>query len=92
MKKTDDRKVIYIAILVVMIGVLIYTFSQQVAQQKCEWKITNCCPENAGAEWSCVKLKDFREPSCIGLILCPQVIVLKPSLSCVNVNGVCAVR
>ena len=89
-------KIIYMTILVVMIGFLIYAIThqtaQQTAQQKCEWKITNCCQENAGAEWSCVKLEDFREPSCTGLILCPQVISPKPSLNCVNVNGVCVAK
>ena len=85
-------KIIYIMILVVMIGFLIYAITHQVTQQKCEWKITNCCQENAGAEWSCVKLEDFREPSCTGLILCPQVISPKPSLNCVNVNGVCVAK
>jgi len=84
-------KIIYMTILVVMIGFLIYaiTHTHQIAQQNCEWKITNCCPENAGAAWNCVSLKDFKEPTCTGLILCPQVISPKPSLSCVNVNGVC---
>jgi hypothetical protein len=85
-------KIIYITILVLMIGFLIYAVIQQVTQQRCEWKITNCCPENAGAEWSCVKMKDFRQPSCTDLILCPQVVSPKPSMSCVNVNGTCVAK
>jgi hypothetical protein len=92
MKIIDDTKIIYITILVVMIGVLIYVITQQVTQQICEWKITNCCPENAGAQWECVKTKDFKQPYCSGLILCPQVVSPKPSMSCVNVNGVCVVK
>ena len=79
-----------------MIGFLIYAFihqtDQQAAQERCEWKITNCCSENAGAEWKCVNVEDFSPSTCAGLILCPQVISPKPSLNCVNVNGVCVAK
>lgn len=74
-----------------MIGVLIYAVTQQVTQQRYEWKITNCCPENAGAEWSCVN-ENLKIQPCTDLILCPQVVSPKPSMSCVNVNGTCVAK
>lgn len=84
-------KIIYITIIVALTiaGYLVYYYN---TQEKCGWKITNCCPEDAGASWECVKIKDFKEPDCTDLILCPQVISPKPSAKCVNVNGVCSVE
>jgi len=62
------------------------------SDEDCEWKITNCCPENAGAKWECVNKKTFVPPECPGLIICPQVISPKPAKACVCKNGECVVR
>lgn len=82
-------KIVYIIIAATIVGYAIYYYS---TQEKCGWKITNCCSENAGASWGCVKIKDFKSSNCTDLILCPQVISPKPSTKCMDVNGVCVVK
>jgi len=49
----------------------------------------NCCPEQAGAEWKCVNIKNFTEPKCPDFIFCPQVYSPKPEIKCSCINGVC---
>ena len=56
---------------------------------ECQWKIVNCCPEQAGAEWKCVNIKNFTEPKCPDFIFCPQVYSPKPEIKCSCINGVC---
>jgi len=58
----------------------------------CKWEIVNCCPETAGAQWKCVNLREFKEPSCPYTVLCPQIISPKPSFECACVQGKCAVK
>ncbi len=71
-----------------MAGYLVYYYN---TQQRCEWKIINCCSENAGAEWSCVN-ENLKIQPCTDLILCPQVVSPRPSLNCMNVNGGCIAK
>jgi hypothetical protein len=54
----------------------------------CSWKITNCCPENSGGMWECINYKTF-EPACPNTILCPQVVLPKPTTACVCEQGKC---
>jgi len=58
----------------------------------CSWKIINCCPESAGAYWQCVNLKTFEEPSCPSVVICPQVISIRPSTNCICENGSCVAK
>lgn len=54
----------------------------------CSWQSMNCCPENAGAKWECINGKTF-QPGCPKNILCPQVVVPKPTSACVCELGTC---
>ena len=58
----------------------------------CEWKITNCCTEQAGAKWECVNKKTFVGPECPKFVICPQFLSPKPNLSCRCENNKCVVR
>ena len=55
---------------------------------ECEWMITNCCTENAGASWECANPQ--RSQITCGQLVCPQVISPKPTVSCSCVQGTCA--
>jgi hypothetical protein len=55
----------------------------------CSWEITNCCPENAGAQWSCVNKRTFAQAPCPSTVICPQVISPKPDRPCICIRGVC---
>jgi len=57
----------------------------------CQWKITNCCPETAGAEWKCVNVKSFNETKCPGFVICPQYLSPRPDLSCACEDGKCVI-
>ncbi|MEM5878972.1 MAG: hypothetical protein QXU74_00575 [Candidatus Aenigmatarchaeota archaeon] len=59
---------------------------------ECEWKITNCCSENAGAKWECVNKKTFVEPECPKYVICPRILSPKPNLSCKCEEGKCVIR
>jgi hypothetical protein len=61
---------------------------------RCEWIITNCCPENAGAKWECVNVKTYKPKiDCSKFqIICPQVLSPKPNLSCVLENNKCVIK
>ncbi|MGM0439047.1 MAG: peptidoglycan-binding protein [Patescibacteria group bacterium] len=48
---------------------------------QCEWVSTNCCPENAGANWECLNSEEV-DLECEGDEMCPQVISPKPSTPC----------
>jgi len=55
---------------------------------ECEWRITNCCPESAGAKWNCESGKNKMQ-ECPKSIICPQVLSPKPDRRCVCVQGRC---
>jgi hypothetical protein len=55
----------------------------------CAWVITNCCPENAGANWECVNMNAFEEPKCADSVICPQVVKSKPKMACICMEGNC---
>jgi hypothetical protein len=55
----------------------------------CAWIITNCCPENAGARWECVKVKDYESRGCMQKNICPQVLSPRPNAVCVCSDGKC---
>ncbi len=57
----------------------------------CRWVSTNCCPENAGANWECVNEEDT-ELNCDDDIVCPQVVSPQPSADCVCVDGSCEIE
>ena len=59
---------------------------------ECEWRITNCCPENAGAKWGCVSAKSTLETTCPKSVICPQVISPKPNKICGCVKGMCETK
>jgi len=63
--------------------------SECVDDKDCEWVITNCCPENAGAYWECVSLKTYKSKPCPKDIICPQFISPKPSKRCFCEEGRC---
>ncbi len=58
------------------------------ADSECGWVSTNCCSENAGADWSCAN-KEETNIDCPSNPVCPQVISPKPTSSCVCTNGEC---
>jgi len=59
----------------------------------CDWAITNCCPETAGAKWNCVNVKNKESPiACPKSVICPQVISPKPDQTCGCAGGVCGNR
>ena len=59
------------------------------SDSECDWKITNCCPESAGAKWSCLNTE---KRDCPSSVICPQVISPKPNKTCGCVNGTCEVK
>ncbi len=90
---------ILIVLFSVYLGIFLARISTQIlpedfcfSNDECEWVITNCCPENAGAKWECVNKKSFIEPECQGIIICPQVISPRPQKQCVCENGKCVAR
>jgi hypothetical protein len=57
---------------------------------ECVWRITNCCPENAGAKWDCISVRLKENVSaCPKSVICPQVLSPKPNQVCGCVNGMC---
>ncbi|GEM_PF-1797312 len=60
----------------------------------CQWIITNCCPESAGAYWECVNRKTYvpRLDCDKVFVVCPQVLSPKPTSKCVCQNGDCVVK
>jgi hypothetical protein len=55
---------------------------------ECGWVSTNCCPENAGANWECVN-KEETDLECDEDVVCPQVVSPKPTTSCQCDDGEC---
>lgn len=60
----------------------------------CEWKITNCCSENAGGYWECVNKRAYKPKlDCSKMtVLCAQIISPKPSKLCVCEQGSCVIK
>ena len=61
---------------------------RECSQGECGWVSTNCCPENAGANWECVN-KEKTNINCDEDVMCPQVISPKPTSGCDCLEGVC---
>jgi hypothetical protein len=55
----------------------------------CEWVITNCCPEMAGAHWECVNVRAWQPPICRPDVVCAQVISPRPDIPCECEAGKC---
>lgn len=89
--RVKNKETTLILLLAILSSLLLVLYSK-LAKDPCEWRITNCCPENAGAKWECVDIRKFKEPNCTKLVLCPQVLSPKPNLSCVYENGSCVVK
>ena len=53
----------------------------------CSWQVTNCCSESAGGSWDCISKGSQIE--CNQLVLCPQVLSPKPTISCTCSEGRC---
>jgi len=94
-----NSKFVLIVLLVIVILILVNTYKQKIIETdcqniRCSWKITNCCPENAGANWKCVDLNAFETPPCPNPkdIVCPQVISPKPTTNCMCEKGSCVVK
>ncbi|MFP4116362.1 MAG: hypothetical protein ACLFTQ_04170 [Candidatus Aenigmatarchaeota archaeon] len=58
------------------------------SDEECAWVSTNCCPENAGANWECVN-EDETVIDCPENPVCPQVISSKPEAECGCAEGTC---
>ena len=94
--------VLYLALIVlasIVLGVALGIYFELPVKQNvcyrnsdCSWQTTNCCPENAGAMWDCVNLREFKKPECPESVICPQVIMPKPEKSCVCEKGSCVVK
>lgn len=89
---------ILIVLFSVYLGIFLAKSSPQIIphnfcfNNECEWQITNCCPENAGAKWECVNKRTFLEPECPEIIICPQVISPKPNKECICENNRCVAK
>ena len=91
-RKKHFFAIVITAILLILSGIcLIYFYSKKtecVFDFECGWRPTNCCTENAGAEWGCENLKTYKA-NCPDIVICPQVLSPKPQSACVCVNGGC---
>ncbi len=86
----EKIKIILFSLLLLALFLILY---KQKEAKICEWRITNCCPPEAGAKWECVDIRKFKEPNCSKYkVLCPQVISPKPNKLCVYENGRCVVK
>lgn len=87
-------KIIFLLFIfsIILIFYLFYNFTKEKCffDFECNWRIINCCPEEAGALWECVNIKNFTEPKCPETILCPQVYSPKPKVRCFCKDGVCS--
>jgi hypothetical protein len=54
----------------------------------CDWLITNCCKEDAGAEWQCLNKNSYIDCKS-KLVLCPNISIPKPKVECKCINGTC---
>jgi len=94
------KPIIYVALLVlvaVLSGIALGAFLKEfnllkeacVSDADCDWVITNCCPEVAGAYWECVNLRTWEAPTCPPDVICPQVLSPKPEKPCRCEAGKC---
>jgi len=56
--------------------------------EDCDWIITNCCKEDAGALWECINKNSYIDCQS-KLVLCPNVSVPKPKEECKCINNTC---
>jgi hypothetical protein len=56
--------------------------------EDCDWIITNCCKEDAGAQWQCLNKNSYIDCQ-RKLVLCPNVSVPKPKEECKCINNTC---
>jgi len=56
--------------------------------EDCDWIITNCCKEDAGAQWQCLNKNSYIDCQS-KLVLCPNVSVPKPKEECKCINNTC---
>jgi len=57
--------------------------------EDCDWIITNCCREDAGASWECINKNSYIDCQS-KLVLCPNISVLKPKTDCKCINNTCS--
>jgi len=57
----------------------------------CKLVSVNCCPEEAGALWKCINVKESII-DCPLYVVCPQILSEKPAGKCVCENGECVLR
>lgn len=85
-----------VALLSVVIGIALAGFTKPLStdicffDSDCGWKVTSCCPANAGGTWSCVNARTFQKPVCNKFILCPQVMAPQPDAGCACRNLKCS--
>ncbi|MEM5801810.1 MAG: hypothetical protein QXQ18_00235 [Candidatus Aenigmatarchaeota archaeon] len=90
-------KFITIIFILAVIGILINMYLKGLKEMpRCEWVITNCCPETAGAYWECVDLRNYSQKmDCDKVfVVCPQVLSPKPNMQCSydDIKKSCVVR
>ena len=68
--------------------VVINISTECISDSECSWQSTNCCPEEAGANWECINYGNSII-KCTENILCPQFVSPKPEASCVCLDGEC---
>ncbi|MDT7858923.1 MAG: hypothetical protein RQ930_02675 [Candidatus Aenigmarchaeota archaeon] len=56
--------------------------------EDCDWIITNCCKEDAGAQWQCLNKNSYIDCQS-KFVLCPNVSVPKPKEKCKCINNTC---
>jgi len=78
------KKILYEIIFILALAGIIVIMYFLLSTPKCEWTITNCCTENAGAYWECVNMRTYTPKiNCSAVFtVCPQVISPKPNLQC----------
>lgn len=81
-------------LILVLFFIVLIIFKNFQVSHECDWVITNCCPENAGARWECVNVKSYKPKlNCSEVqVICPQILSPKPNLKCVWENGKCVVK
>jgi hypothetical protein len=88
--------IIFLIVFILILFGFIYYFNFSKPKPKCDWIITNCCTENAGAYWECVNVNNYTPKiNCSEVfVVCPQVLSPKPKLKCIydEMNKTCVVR
>lgn len=59
-----------------------------IKDEDCDWIITNCCKEDAGAQWQCLNKNSYIDCQS-KFVLCPNVSVPKPKEECKCINNTC---